>query len=188
MSLAILRGLCYDMWMSKKERYLSRSASHVYFLRKFNGKWQVLLLLEKKPDGKIYYETVGGHVEKGEAFVEAGHREGGEEVELSYDDSDIIFVTIIDVGTADRKLNPTGERYVNAHFFVDKFRGTPQIGEPDKVIQMGWYDLDDLPKNLSFDRAKAIENFKNGTFYSEVGHKKKSLDISNRQSGIIKHV
>ena len=136
----------------------------------------------------IYGETAGGHVEKGEAYLEAGHREGYEEKRLCFDESDIIFVTIIDVGTADRKLNPTGERYINAHFFVNKFRGTPQIGEPHKVIQMGWYDLDDLPKNLNFDRAKAIENFKNNIAYSEVGHKKKSLDISNRQSGIINHV
>ena len=62
-----------------------------------------------------------------------------------------------------------GVQYINAHFFVDKWQGTPKVCEVDKCECLEWFDIDNLPQNIFADRRIAIENYKIKVIYSEIG-------------------
>ena len=47
--------------------------------------------------------------------------------------------------------------------------GEPRINEPEKNEELKWIPINELPSNIVNDRYIAIENYKNGTKYSEFG-------------------
>jgi len=157
--------------MMQKERFLSRSAAQIYLMREHEGKTQILFGMRS---GDIIdlangsWDVAGGHLEEGESFIKAANRLTKKEYNITFDEEDIKFTTIIHVG----KHNIVGMQYINAHFFIDKWTGTPSIGEPDKMNKLEWIDIDNLPTNLNFDRNEAINNYLKQKTYSEIGFDK----------------
>jgi ADP-ribose pyrophosphatase YjhB (NUDIX family) len=142
------------------DRFLQRAASQVYLMREINGK--VHILFGMRDSGE--WDVAAGHCERGETFTMAAHRETLEEFGVKFDDGDIAFTSIIHM----MPRGGGGHQYINAHFFVKRFAGTPKICEPDHCQKIQWFPIDNLPKNLFCDRQQAIDNFIGGITYLEI--------------------
>ena len=152
----------------EKERFLQRSAAQVYLVRDNDSKTEMLLAQrcgDKLDLANGSWDVAGGHCNEGESFIQAAQRNAKKELCVSFDTKDIKFTTIVHVG----KQNIVGLQYICAHFFIDKWNGTPKIGESEKMANLTWQDINNLPANLNFDRAEAIKNYLTKTGYSEIG-------------------
>lgn len=145
-----------------KERFKTPSAVILMLIRNINGKEQILLQKRKNTgfmDG--YYDFgASGHVEDKETMKMALIREAKEEIGIKIDERDVEFVTMLH----DIHKNI----YFNAYFKVTKWEGDPRISEVDKIEEIKWFDIDNLPNNLIENRRKAIKNYKDKIFYSEI--------------------
>ena len=104
-----------------------------------------------------------GHVEKDEPMTSAVCREVREEISIDILPEDVEFIGVM-------HTFGDGEPRILGCFKVDKYRGDVEIGEPDKVAELKWFSINDLPENLIDTRKKALECYKNsGVFYQELG-------------------
>lgn len=146
----------------KNDRYKIPSTVMLLLSRIHEGKEQILLQKRKNTGFMDGYYDLGasGHVEKGETFKKALIREAKEEIGINIKTEDVEFVTIIQ----DLKK----EAYINAYFKTNKWQGEPVIKETDKIEEIKWVDVDDLPENFIDIRRQAIKNYKQKIKYSEV--------------------
>lgn len=146
----------------KKERFKTPSAVILMLMRNRNGKEQILLQKRKNTgymDG--YYDFgVSGHVENRETMKMALIREAKEEIGIKIDTKDVEFVTMIH----DIRKNI----YFNGYFKVTKWEGEPRINELDKIEEIKWFDLENLPNNIIENRKEGIKNYKKKIYYSEI--------------------
>ncbi len=102
---------------------------------------------------------MGGHVEFGETPVEAVMREAREE--LGIEIGNVQFAACMN-------LLREGKHYVDVSFTAEIVSGEPVIMEPDRIEEIGWYALDQLPEPL-FDPVRIVlEAMKTGQKYFEV--------------------
>ena len=130
----------------------------------FNNRNQLLLGLrnsdvnladsEKHEEGT--WTMPGGNIEYGETFEEAAKREAREEASIEISDIDVICVQ------TDKNEHA---HYVSVGMVARSFTGTPQVMEPDQIIEWQWFDLDKLPKNIFTPSRKTIDCFLNHKFY-----------------------
>lgn len=123
----------------------------------FNGQ-KVLLAKRKNSHGEGMWCCPGGHLEWGERFEECAKREVLEETGVEVDDVEIVGIT-----------NDITEEW-DTHYITictkgGKWKGEPQVVEPEKNIKVGWYPLDDLPLPLFPATRKMIFNFREGRIY-----------------------
>lgn len=120
--------------------------------RRFNTGWN---------DGN-YTIGASGHMEKGESIMQAMVREAQEE-------------TGIDLKEEDLKVVHTMHRHIEEHEYIDffitaqKYDGEIKIGEPDRIDELVWFPLDELPENIIPYLKVAIESFQKNITFSEVG-------------------
>ncbi len=94
--------------------------------------------------GKHGYGTwcvPGGHLEYGETFEEAAAREVMEETGVKI--KNIRFYTAVNNVFHDEKKHS-----ITIFMFSDWASGEPKVMEPDKFIDIDWYDFKNLPKPL----------------------------------------
>ena len=108
-------------------------------------------------DGK-YDTACSGHLEPNESLSMAVVREAKEEINLDINEKDLQFVTLI---------HPYQENYINVFFSTRKFSGTPQIMEPDKCSNLGWFNIDNLPENIIPRIRNVIKNIQKGILYDD---------------------
>ena len=89
-------------------------------------------------------------------------REVKEEVGLDINKENLDFVHVIS-----RKSGPY--EYIDLFFVTTIWNGNPQNLEPQKHEEIKWVSIDNLPKNMILEVRAAIENYKNGNFFSEFG-------------------
>ena len=85
----------------------------------------------------------GGAIEFGESIDEAVRREIQEE--LCVDPIDIQFLTVYD---AFREHNSVKTHWIAIMHAVQVDPSKIQIGEPEKIEELGWFKSDDLPLPL----------------------------------------
>lgn len=61
------------------------------------------------------------------------------------------------------------KEYMGVFLKTDYWSGTIENLKPDKCDELTWFDLDNLPSNMVPEISSALENIKNGIFYSEFG-------------------
>jgi 8-oxo-dGTP diphosphatase len=83
----------------------------------------------------------GGHLEFGESFADAARRELWEETGLTIGGLEQLAVTN-DVFAGERR------HCVTLWMVGDEVGGEPVVREPDKFVDLTWYDLDTLPQPL----------------------------------------
>lgn len=141
-----------------KERHKTISAVFLVLLKDENDKKQVLLQLRQNTgymDGK-WDLCSSGHVEKNELIEKAIIRETKEEIGVIIKKEDIRFVHL---------RHWEEENYFNFFFTCEKFDGMPKIMEPEKCLELKWFDLDNLPENLTDNNKPALESIKKGIYY-----------------------
>lgn len=95
-----------------------------------------------------------------ESFEDAVRRETIEETGILIDDISFLHVANIDY------YNP--KHYINIGFVAKWKGGEPRVMEPDKIVDWGWYTLEDLPQPLFLQTRLMINSYqKNINFYDQ---------------------
>lgn len=103
---------------------------------------KVLLYKRVKSPEAGHWSIVGGKVDHMEQALEAARREAEEESGLTI--GDVRFLCMSEqIIAADR------QHWLSLIYLTDDVTGTAQLTEPDKLSDMGWFDVDDLPSPLS---------------------------------------
>jgi 8-oxo-dGTP pyrophosphatase MutT (NUDIX family) len=137
-----------------KERYKVVAAVWLVVMRE--GK--ILLQLRQNTgymDGR-YDMAASGHLEAGERLEDGIVRETKEEIGIEVEKGSM---RLVGIGYDE------GEGYLRVFFGCEEYRGEPRIMEPEKIAALEWFDVDDLPKNLTPGASEALSRIKQGVFY-----------------------
>ncbi|MBO3760603.1 NUDIX domain-containing protein [Ciceribacter sp. L1K22] len=108
---------------------------------------RILLYRRMKAPEAGHWNIVGGKVDHMEPAERAARREAEEETGLS-----IGALTFL--GQTEQIIEADRQHWVSLLYKTTDFSGEPQLTEPDKLSEFGWFDLDALPEPLSaFTRA-----------------------------------
>lgn len=103
---------------------------------------KLLLCRRMKAPEAGHWNIVGGKVDHMEPAEVAARREAEEETGLS-------IGTIRYLGVTEQRIEADRQHWVSLLYVTDDTTGEPQLTEPDKLSEIGWFDLDDLPQPLS---------------------------------------
>lgn len=118
---------------------------------------KVLLGRRKGSHGEGEYSFPGGHLEYMESFEDCARRETYEESGLEITNVRFQFLSNV------TKYAP--KHYVHVGLIADWQSGEPQLLEPNRNEDWGWYDLEHLPEPLFGMCRQGIECYKNGVIY-----------------------
>jgi 8-oxo-dGTP diphosphatase len=99
------------------------------------------------------WEFPGGSVEFGETLAEALQREMYEEYGI-----EISVGELIDV--ADHILQQEHQHWVSPTFICQIISGEPYIREPEKCTEIGWFGMDQMPKELTQITRLNLEHYR----------------------------
>lgn len=94
----------------------------------------------KGSHGSGTWSVPGGHLEFGETWEEAATREVLEETGIKIKNVSFLAAT--------NDVMKENKHYISVWMTADFAGGTPQIMEPDKWVDQGWYDIKKLPSPL----------------------------------------
>ena len=114
---------------------------------------RVLLCKRLKAPEAGFWNIVGGKVDLMEPSAEAARREAEEESGLKIGTVDFLCV-------AEEVIPADGQHWVSLIYVTRDFTGEATLTEPDKLSEIGWFDLNDLPQPLSAFSAKAFAALK----------------------------
>ncbi|MEH3127953.1 NUDIX domain-containing protein [Agrobacterium cavarae] len=103
---------------------------------------RVLLYKRVKSPEAGHWSIVGGKVDHMEHALEAARREAEEESGLTI--GDVRFLCI-----SEQIIATDRQHWLSLIYLTDDVTGTAQLTEPDKLSDMGWFDVDNLPSPLS---------------------------------------
>lgn len=109
-------------------------------IQRADGK--VLLYRRRRAPEAGFWNIVGGKVDPMERSAEAARREAEEETGLTIGSIDFLCA-------AEEIIAADDQHWVSMIYVTRDFSGEPQLTEPDKLSDFGWFDLDDLPSPLS---------------------------------------
>ena len=89
-----------------------------------------------------YWNIVGGKVDHMEPAELAARREAEEETGLT-------IGAIRYVGMTEQRIEADRQHWISLLYVSSDTTGEPQLTEPDKLSDIGWFDLDALPQPLS---------------------------------------
>ncbi len=112
-----------------------------------------------------YWNFPGGLLEADETLTVAAARETEEEVGIIVNPSDFVLSHILHV----RANNKNTQDIIGFYFVSEKWNGTPINKEPDRHSNVAWFDLDNLPDNITEHALLAIESIKTSKRYFENG-------------------
>ncbi|MCM2399307.1 NUDIX domain-containing protein [Rhizobium sp. S95] len=103
---------------------------------------KLLLYRRRKAPEAGFWNIVGGKVDHMEPAEQAARREAEEETGLTI--GKIAFLA-----TTEQIIDADRQHWVSLLYRTKDFSGEPQLTEPDKLSEFGWFDLDALPQPLS---------------------------------------
>ncbi|MBB4478184.1 NUDIX domain-containing protein [Rhizobium etli] len=108
---------------------------------------KILLYKRVNPPEAGYWNIVGGKVDHMEPAEEAARREAEEETGLK-------IGRIERIGVTEQIIDADRQHWMSILYLARDVEGEPQLTEPDKLSDFGWFALTDLPTPLSaFTRA-----------------------------------
>ena len=143
----------------------SKAYSAVFPLILSEDKQKILLHLRQNTgyqDGK-WDTAASGHVDAGESAKMAASRECQEEIGIIVKSEHLEFAHL------SHHFSESGRTYYHLYFLVTDYDGEPMIMEPEKCTDLKWFSLNDLPHPMVPARKIAIEAWKKGHFYTEIG-------------------
>lgn len=115
-----------------------------------------LFLARRGPKAKNergLWEFPGGSVEFGETLAQALQREIQEEYGI-----EISVGKLVDV--VDHILPQEHQHWVSPTFICEITTGVPTIREPEKCTEIGWFDVDQVPNELTQVTRANLENYR----------------------------
>jgi ADP-ribose pyrophosphatase YjhB (NUDIX family) len=98
-----------------------------------------------------FWNIVGGKIDHFEHSTDAARREAEEETGLSIGTIDFLCI-------AEEMIEADRQHWVSLIYITRDYNGEPQLTEPDKLSDMGWFDLEDLPQPLSVFSKAAFQH------------------------------
>jgi 8-oxo-dGTP diphosphatase len=143
----------------KPARFAPLVAVHLFLFKKES------VLLARRfntgyEDGK--YSVPAGHIDGNETITQAMIREAKEEIGIRIKPRDLEVVHVM------HRHSPDDER-VDFFLVAARWEGEPEIKEPDKCDQLGWFKSASLPANLVPYVRTALERTQQGQSFSEFG-------------------
>ena len=89
------------------------------------------------------YDLIAGHIDGNESLTTAVIREAKEEMGITVVPEAAKFSHLLHGLFSDDK------EYFDIFFTAESWEGEPTIMEPDKCDKLAWFDLDNLPTNLT---------------------------------------
>ena len=127
---------------------------------------QILLVQRHNTDWMSgYWNFPGGLLEENETLTIAAARETKEEVGVIVNPSDFVFSHVLHV----RANNKNTQDIIGFYFITEKWEGTPINKEPHRHSNVSWFDLNDLPEQITEHALLAIESIKTHKQYFEHG-------------------
>lgn len=120
-----------------------------------NEKYEVLLVYRKKEPEQFKWSIPGGKVELYEQLEETVIREIKEEV-----NADIRIKQLL--CTAETIHQEREEHFVSIIYSAELIGGNVKNNEPDKLGEVRWFPLHDLPKDIASFSVEALEITKKG--------------------------
>ncbi len=103
---------------------------------------RVLLYKRVKAPEAGHWNIVGGKVDHMEHSADAARREAEEETGLT-------ITAVRPLGISEQRIEADRQHWISVLYKAEAFEGEPRITEPDKLSDMGWFSIDDLPSPLS---------------------------------------
>lgn len=143
-----------------EEKYYSRLAVNLVLTRINNGRKEILLQLRQNTGymDNMYDFACSGHVDKGESYTQALIREAKEEIGISINENDLVFLAVNHNYQAD---------HVQLFFSTKSYEGEPIICESDKCGGLLWSDTDNLPSNIIPYVKNVIKDIEYGIQYDD---------------------
>ena len=85
-----------------------------------------------------------------ESAADAARREAEEESGLRIHSARFLCLS-------EQLIEADRQHWISLIYVTDDFSGEPQLTEPDKLSEIGWYPLDDLPQPLSLFAQDAVK-------------------------------
>lgn len=143
-----------------EERFKCAVCVDLVATRRVGARVQILLMRRQNTgDDDGNYELPGGHLESGEDLFDAMIRETKEEL--------LVDVKRDNLRLAHIMHHYTGTR-INFIFSLDGTNYNFQIGEKDKCDSLVWFDIDNLPKNISNKMRRIIKSVADGIIYDHM--------------------
>jgi len=140
-------------WCKKCMRYNVRNSTvDMIVTDRGKGGEKVLLHKRKLDPQKGWWALMAGYVGWNESLEETARRELKEETNL-----DATSVNLFRV-YSDPKRDLDGRQNL-AHVYIVKARGKVKIQE-EEVLEVKWFDLDNLPEKIAFDHRKMLKEYK----------------------------
>jgi len=108
------------------------------------------------------YSLIAGHLDGGESATASMVREAREEAGIMLAPDDMQFAHVMHRQYPDRE-------YLDIYFKAERWEGEIENREPQKCGGLEWFPLDALPENTIPEVRQALQDMRNGTFYSELG-------------------
>ncbi|TBZ20338.1 NUDIX domain-containing protein [Rhizobium leguminosarum] len=109
----------------------------------------ILLYKRMRPPEAGYWNIVGGKVDHMEPAETAARREAEEETGLT-------IGRIERLGVTEQIIDADHQHWISILYLARDVEGEPQLTEPDKLSDFGWFPLTDLPAPLSAFTKAAI--------------------------------
>ncbi|MBB3646030.1 8-oxo-dGTP diphosphatase [Rhizobium sp. BK619] len=110
---------------------------------------KILLYKRVRPPEAGYWNIVGGKVDHMEPAEQAARREAEEETGLKIGRIERIAVT-------EQIIDTDRQHWISLLYLARDVDGEPQLTEPEKLSDFGWFPLTDLPEPLSAFTKAAI--------------------------------
>lgn len=123
---------------------------------------KVLMMLRQNKFDTNLYSLPGGCLEHGETVVDGAIREIKEEVDLDVEAQDL------EVVSAMHRITPWDWHSTEFVLVCKTFSGQPKIMEHDKCSDLQWFELKNLPENISLYAKQAINNYINNESFTEI--------------------
>lgn len=114
---------------------------------------RLLLQLRNKEPEKGYWSIPGGKVELFERMEDAVVREIKEETDVEIEIIDLL-------GICNHIVESEHAHWMSPSFLCKIKQGVPKIMEPTKHIDLKWFEIDNLPENITVTTKVALENYK----------------------------
>ncbi|MGR9156853.1 NUDIX domain-containing protein [Rhizobium leguminosarum] len=110
---------------------------------------RILLYKRMRPPEAGYWNIVGGKVDHMEPAEEAARREAEEETGLTIGRIERLCMS-------EQIIEADRQHWISILYLARDVDGEPQLTEPDKLSDFGWFPLTDLPEPLSAFTKAAI--------------------------------
>lgn len=117
-----------------------------------------VLLLKRANTGWMdgFWHIPGGGLEENESLAHAVTREAQEELAIIVDPTQVKLIYVM-------HLN---KQTLGSYFLARDWQGEPINNEPDQASEIGWFDINHLPEQMSPFARKVVESYQSGANYS----------------------